>query len=123
MKLENEDLTYQIIGSCFEVHKQLGKGFSEIVYKDCLEIEFNLRSIPYIREKEFDIIYKDVIIPRKYNADFIVYEKIILEIKAVESISQSHIKQTLNYLAVSKLKLGLVVNFGEDSLVHKRVIL
>lgn len=123
MKLESEELTYQIIGACIEVHNQLGKGFSEIVYKDCLEVEFNQRLIPFLREKEFDIVYKGVIIPRKYNADFVVFDKIILEVKAAESISKGNIKQTLNYLAASKLKLGLIVNFGEDSLAHKRVIL
>lgn len=123
MKLEYEDLTYKIIGACIEVHNQLGKGFNEIVYKDCLEIELNLQSIPYSREKEFDIEYKNIIIPHKYFADFIIYDKIILEVKAVESIANSHSKQVLNYLAATHLKLGLVVNFGENSLTHKRVIL
>ena len=123
MELLFEDLTYKIIGCCMEVHKNLGKGFNEIVYKDALEIEFKLNEIPYQREKEFNIEYKGFALPRKYNADFVVFDKIILEAKAIEFLTSSHLKQTLNYLAASKLKLGLLVNFGEDSLKHKRVIL
>ncbi|HMU43702.1 MAG TPA: GxxExxY protein [Ignavibacteriaceae bacterium] len=123
MELLFEDLTYKIIGCCMEVHKNLGKGFNEIVYKDALEIEFKLNEFPYQREKEFNIEYKGFALPRKYNADFVVFDKIILEAKAIEFLTSSHLKQTLNYLAASKLKLGLLVNFGEDSLKHKRVIL
>jgi len=123
MKLESEEFTYRIIGCCIEVHNKLGKGFSEVVYKDALEIEFQLNSIPYVREKPFLIEYKGFKLKHDYNADFIVFENIILEVKAVECISKGHIRQTLNYLAASKLKLGMVVNFGEDSLAHKRVIL
>lgn len=106
-----------------EVHKELGKGFNEIVYKDALEIEFKSNNIDYEREKEFEISYKGVKLPRKYNADFVVYNKIILEAKATELITNSNIRQTLNYLATSKLKLALIVNFGEDSLKYKRIIL
>ena len=123
MELLDEDLTYKIIGCCMEVHKNLGKGFNEIVYKHALEIEFRLKGIPYQREKEFPIVYKGFTLPRKYYADFVVFDKIILEAKAIESLTSSHLKQTLNYLATSKLRLGLLVNFGEDSLKHKRVIL
>lgn len=118
-----KDEAYAIIGCCMEVHRILGKGFNEIVYKDALEIEFKLNNISYEREKEFDLTYKGFRLPRKYNADFVVYNKIILEAKAIESLSNSNIKQTLNYLAASKFKLGLLVNFGEDSLKYKRIIL
>lgn len=118
-----EDLTFKIIGCCMEIHKELGKGFNEIVYKDALEIEFKSNNIDYEREKEFDIYYKGSKLPRKYIADFVLYKKIILEAKAIESITSSHIKQTLNYLAASKLKIGLIINFGEDSLKYKRIIL
>jgi len=105
MSLIDEDLTYKIIGCCMETHRSLGKGFNEIVYKDALQYEFNKNKIPFEREKEFQIEYKEIILPHKYFADFIVFNKIILEIKAIESITSSHIKQTLNYLAASKLKL------------------
>ncbi len=114
---------YKIIGVCMEVHKELGKGFNEIVYGDALEIEFIDNNINYSREKKFGINYKGNLLPHKYKADFIIYDKIVLEIKAIECLTSSHIKQTLNYLAVSKLKLGLLVNFGQDSLTYKRIVL
>jgi GxxExxY protein len=101
----------------------IGKGYNEVVYKDALEYEFKVNNIPYSREKKYVIPYKNIILPRKYKADFVVYEKIILEVKAVEHLISSHVGQTLNYLATSKLKLGLLVNFGEDSLNYKRVVL
>jgi len=106
-----------------EVHKILGKGHSEVVYKDALEYEFKINSIPYEREKIYKIQYKDIILPRKYIADFVVYDEIIFEVKAISELTNSEIKQTLNYLASSKNKLGLLLNFGEDSLKYKRVIL
>ena len=106
-----------------EVYNTLGKGFSEIVYKDALEYEFKKRLIPYRRERGYDIPYKDAILEHKYFADFVVYDKITLEVKSATSIVDGNIKQTLNYLAITKHKLGLIVNFGEDSLVYKRVLL
>lgn len=115
--------TFLIVGCCMEVHKELGKGFNEIVYKDALEFEFKEKGVHYKREKEYDIIYKGKVLPRKYIADFIVMDKIILEAKAIDMLTSSHLKQTLNYLAASKLRLGLLVNFGEDSLKYKRIIL
>lgn len=115
--------TYKIIGACMAVHRELGKGFNEIVYGDALEIEFTDNNINFTREKLFNIVYKGNLLPHKYQADFIIEGKIILEIKAISSLTDSHTKQTLNYLAASKLKLGLLINFGEDSLKYKRVIL
>ncbi|MFZ5948358.1 MAG: GxxExxY protein [Stygiobacter sp.] len=114
---------FKIIGCCLKVHKELGKGFNEVIYKDALEIEFQIKDIEYKREKEYDIAYKGHILPRKYYADFVLMDKIILEIKAIEMLTDSNIKQILNYLAASKLRLGLLVNFGEDSLKYKRIIL
>ncbi len=101
----------------------LGKGHSEIVYKDALEYEFKINSIPFEREKNYEIEYKDIILPRKYVADFVVFDEIIFEVKAISQLTSSDIKQTLNYLASSKNKLGLLVNFGEDSLKYRRIIL
>ncbi len=106
-----------------EVHKILGKGHSENVYADALEYEFKLNHIPYEREKKYNIEYKEIILPRYYFSDFTVFDEIILELKAIQQLSSSEIKQTLNYLAASKNKIGLLVNFGEDSLKYKRVIL
>jgi len=112
-----------VIGLCMDVHNELGKGFSEAVYSDALEIELKSNGVPFKKEVKFDIIYKGKKLKHHYFADFIVDDKIILELKAVEKISSSHVKQTLNYLAASKLKLGIIVNFGEDQLTYKRVLL
>jgi GxxExxY protein len=118
-----KDEVFKIIGLCMEVHRILGKGHNEVVYKDALQYEFRLNNIPFEREKEYKIQYKDFILPRKYNADFVVFNEIIFEVKAISQLSISDTKQTLNYLASSKNKLGLLVNFGEDSLKYKRIIL
>ncbi len=77
---------YKIIGCCMEVHKHLGRGFLEIVYKDALEYEFTLQNIPYKREKEYTIPYKDIVLPHKYCAGFVVFGNIVLEVKATSGI-------------------------------------
>ena len=114
---------YKVIGLCMEVHKILGKGHNEKVYGDALELEFKLNHIPYIREHKYTIEYKGIELPSYYFSDFTVFENIILELKAIQELSSSETKQVLNYLAASKCKLGLLVNFGEDSLKYKRLIL
>jgi GxxExxY protein len=118
-----DELTYKIIGCCYEVHKVLGKGFSEIIYKDVLEYELKQKDLSFIREKKFDIAYKDIILPHYYFADFIVENMVILEIKAQQVLVDENIKQVINYLAASKCKTGLLINFGESSLKYKRVVL
>ena len=118
-----KDETYNIIGLCMEVHKILGKGHNENVYGDALEYEFKMNNIPYEREKQYNIIYKDIILPRYYFSDFTVFGEIILELKAIQTLTPSETKQVLNYLAASKNKIGLLINFGEDSLKFKRIIL
>ena len=115
--------SFKIIGLCMEVHNNLGKGFLEIVYKDALEYEFKKNNIPFESEKEYDVNYKNIILPHKFYADFVVFDKIILEVKGMAGIANEHIAQTLNYLKVSGCKLGLIVNFGELSLQYKRVVL
>ena len=119
---KNRDETYQIIGILFEVHKNLGKGFSEIVYKDAVEYEFEQNKIPYQREKEFVVSYKDTILKHKFYADFVVFDEIILEIKTVDCFNASHYNQCLNYLKVSKNELALLVNFNSVSLEFKRIV-
>ena len=116
------DETYKIIGILFEVHKNLGKGFSEIVYKDALEYEFKNNNIPYQREKEFSVAYKDTILKHKFYADFVIYDKIILEIKTVDCFNTSHYNQCLNYLKISGYKLAVLANFNLISLEYKRII-
>jgi len=114
---------YQVVGICMEIHRILGVGLSEIVYKDAMEYEFKARNIPFEREKAFVVEYKDIVLPHKFFADFVVFDKIILEVKACEAIADPHITQTLNYIAIAKSRLGIIVNFGSESLEHKRVIL
>ena len=118
-----KDECFQIIGKCMSVHRTLGQGFSEIVYKDALVIEFEKAKMPFSREKEFYINYKGIILPHQYFADFVVMDKIILEIKSVSEIRSDFYAQTINYLKVSGLKLGLIVNFGEATLQYRRVVL
>ena len=118
-----QDESYQIIGLCMEVHRILGRGLLEIVYKDAIEIEFNRQNVPYEREKKYEVKYKDVILPHNFFADFVVFDQIILEVKAQKGIVDEHFSWVINYLAISKCPLGLIVNFGENSLVTKRIIL
>lgn len=114
--------SYKIIGACLEVHKALGNGFKEIVYTSALELEFRKQNIDYERETEFKIYYKDQLLKPTFRADFIVYESIILEIKATPYIGNPFVTQTINYLKASGLKLGIIINFGEPSLKFKRVL-
>ena len=118
-KIIYKEESYNIIGKCFEVHNNLGPGFLEIVYKDALEYEFKKANILYDREVEYKVNYKDIILPHKFYADFVVYDKIILEVKGMSGIADDHIAQAINYLKVSKNKLALLVNFGELKLKAK----
>ena len=106
-----------------EVHRELGPGFSEVVYKDALEIELIDHNIPYSREKVFNVKYKGRTPPRKYNADFVVYNAIILEAKAVKTLIDDFMNITIKYLKASGLNLGIIANFGERSFKFKRIIL
>jgi GxxExxY protein len=114
---------YQLIGLCMEVHRELGPGFSEVIYKDALEIEFKNHNIPYSREKEFIVMYKQHTLKRKFNVDFVVYDAIILEAKAFSSLVEEFVGRTVNYLKVSGCKLGILGNFGEKSFKYRRIIL
>jgi GxxExxY protein len=122
-KLIYKDEAYEIIGKCLEVHNNLGAGFLEIVYKDALELEFKKAGIGYEREKKYEVNYKGYVLPHKFYADFVVMDKIILEVKAVSGISDEFIAQAINYLKVSQNKLALIVNFGELKLNYKRIVL
>ena len=115
--------SYDIIGKCFEVHNNLGAGFLEIVYKDELEYEFKKAGIPYAREVKYEVNYKGTILPHTFYADFVIYDKIILEVKAKNAIADEFIAQAINYLKVSDNKLALIVNFGELKLNYKRLVL
>jgi GxxExxY protein len=115
--------TYAIIGACMTVHKELGSGFLEKVYQEALEIELRERDIPFEKEKQLVINFKGVPLSKYYFADFVCFGGIILELKAVETLSNSHTAQILNYLKATKFKLGLLINFGSPSLQYKRIIL
>ncbi len=115
------ELTRDIIGAAMEVHKILGAGFAESVYEESLAIEFDLRKIPYERQKPIDIIYKGRF-AKQFVCDFIVYDKIIVELKAIKAISDIETAQVLNYLKGTSLNLGLLLNFGASSLEYKRLI-
>ena len=111
------------MGKCMEIHNNLGSGFLEIVYKEALEYEFKRANILYEREKEYSVNYKDIILSHKFYADFVVYGKIILEIKSVTKITDEFIAQSINYLKISGNKLALLVNFGEMKLNYNRIVL
>lgn len=114
---------YNIVAVCLEIYKTLGFGFSEVVYKDAMEIEFKARKINYLRENEIVVLYKNIPLNRSFRIDFRVFDKIIVEVKVnKDGIIDSAVAQTLNYLKASGMKLGLVVNFGGTSLNYKRLI-
>lgn len=116
-----KDLSYAIIGAAMEVHKILGPGFLESVYESALAYEFDLRGIPYERQKHLPVSYKDKFIG-DYIADMVVEDKIILELKAVSAISPAHEAQAHHYLAATGLKLAILLNFGAESLQRKRIV-
>ncbi len=118
-----EDKTYAIIGTCMEVHNHLGAGFAEIVYKDALEYEFRQRDIPFEREKQYTVQYKNILLPHLFYADFVVFDCIILEIKSVSQFTNEFTAQCINYLKVSGNQLAILVNFGLARLTSKRIIL
>jgi GxxExxY protein len=123
MALIFQELTEQIISACMEVHNNLGNGFLEAVYQEALEREFIERSIPYVREKEIQILYKGTPLNKKYYADFVCFEEIIVEVKAVSQGIEVYYSQLINYLTATKFRVGLMFNFGTPSLVWKRVVL
>ncbi len=122
-KMIHETEYYAIIGKCFEVHNYLGKGFLEVVYKDALELEFKNAGIPYKREVKYQVNYKNIVLPHFFCADFVVYDSIILEVKAVSFMRDEFTAQAINYLKISKNKLALIVNFGELRVNTKRIVL
>jgi len=123
VKLIYKDESYKIIGACIEVHSELGPGFLEPVYQEALEVELTNQKIPFQREAPLPIKYKDSVLNKSYIADFILYSKIILELKAFDALSTVHESQVLNYLKATGFRLGLLVNFGQPKLQHKRLVL
>ena len=119
MLYKNE--SFRIIGAALEVHKVLGCGFIEAVYQEALEEEFKKRGIPYEREKELTIDYKGKLLSKTFRADFICYDKIILELKAVSDFTNDHHAQIYSYLKASRMDLGILINFGKANLDYIRI--
>lgn len=122
--LVHEKETYEILGACFEVYKTKGCGFLEAVFHECLELEFELRGIPARSQVLLPIEYKGRPLKMGYTADFICFEKVIVEIKAVSRLADEHRAQIQNYLHATRLSVGLLVNFGHfPKLEHERFVL
>jgi GxxExxY protein len=125
----NQDILYKeescaIIGACFNVYNEKGCGFLEPVYQECLGIEFVCQKIPSEPQKKLDLFYRGQKLEHFYQPDFICFEKIIVELKAVEKITDAHRSQVLNYLNATGFKLGLIVNFGyHPNLEYERIVL
>ena len=122
MELIYKNEVYQIIGAAIEVHKELGCGFLEAVYQEALEIELQFKKIPYDREVKLNIYYKEQLLKKYYEADFVCFDKIILEIKALSGLTSEHESQLLNYLKATNLKVGILINFGRQNLEYKRMV-
>ncbi len=120
--MERDERTYKIIGAAIEVHKELGHGFLEAVYQEALGIEFKDRGIPCKVQPIVDIIYKSKPLEKKYQPDFICFDEIIVELKALEQLSGIEEAQIINYLKATGLKVGLLINFGSNSLAYKRLV-
>ena len=116
--------SFEIMGACFEVYKEKGNGFLELVYQECLEIEFAGRKIPFKIQPELSLTYKGRLLISKFKPDFICYDKIVVELKAVTALSNEHRAQVQNYLRATGMKLGLLVNFGHyRKLEYERIVL
>jgi GxxExxY protein len=121
--LKYADITQTIIGASFEVHKFLGNGFQEVIYQRALQYEMHQAGLTFQREIEQPIYYKDLPKPiGTRRADFVVENKVLVELKAVIQLEDVHLAQALNYLKVYKLEVGLLINFGSKSLTFKRLI-
>ncbi|MBO6793645.1 MAG: GxxExxY protein [Balneolaceae bacterium] len=122
--LKHSNLTKKIIGASFEVHNFLGNGFQEVIYQRALAIEFENAELPFEREIEQQIFYKDRDFPiGTRRADFVVDQKVMVEIKAVSGLNDVHLAQALNYLKAYRLEIGLLINLGAKSVEYKRLIL
>jgi GxxExxY protein len=116
--------SYKIMGACFEVYKEMGSGFLEAVYQECLEIELIERGIPFLAQRELLIHYKGRPLKQTYKPDFVCYGKIVVELKALSNLTGEHDAQVWNYLKATGLRLGLLVNFGHHPLLeHNRIII
>jgi GxxExxY protein len=122
-ELKFKDITERIIGASFEVHKFLGNGFQEVIYQRALAYELTQSGLNYARELDQEIFYKEMVEPiGTRRADFVVEEKVLVEIKAIIALEDVHLAQALNYLKAYRLEVGLLINFGSKSLTFKRLV-
>jgi len=123
-ELKYKDITEKIIGASFEVHSFLGNGFQEVIYQRALAWEMAQKNLGFAREIEQEIFYKDLPKPiGTRRADFVVENKVLVELKAIKELEDVHLAQALNYLKAYKLEVGLLINFGSKSLTFKRLVL
>jgi GxxExxY protein len=123
-ELVYEQESYQIMGACFEVYKAMGRGFLEPVYQECLEIELNNRGIPFVAQHELQIVYKGRTLEQTYKPDFVCYDKIIIEAKAVTQLDDAHRAQVFNYLRATGMRLGILINFcSYPKVKYERIVL
>ncbi len=121
--VQRDPQTYAIIGAAMAVHRELGHGFLESVYQEALEIELTKQGIPFLREVSIPIYYKETLLKTTYRPDFICFDAVIVELKAIDTLSSKEEAQLLNYLKATKKQRGLLLNFGNKSLQHKRMVL
>lgn len=114
--------TYAVIGAAMEVHRQLGCGFLEAVYQEALAIELELRKVPFLREKALPVLYKGQVLSTSYRSDFVCYDAVIVEIKALSKLSGTEEAQIINYLKATGLEVGLLINVGGPSLDWGRFV-
>jgi GxxExxY protein len=123
MELLHKNLTEKILGVAMEVHQELGCGFLEAIYQEAFEHELKLSQIKFIRQKPHRIAYKDIILRHPYIPDVIAEEKVVVDLKAIREIGANEEAQMINYLKITNLEVGLIVNFGGRSLEWKRLVL
>jgi GxxExxY protein len=121
-KILFKEESFKIIGACMKVHRSLGVGFLEAVYEEALEKEFHIQNIPFKRQVKLLLYYDNQLMKKQYRADFVCYESIVIEIKAVSQIPVIFYSQLTNYLKCTKMELGMLINFGMPSLFYKRII-
>ena len=121
-KILFKEESYKIIGACMKVHRELGSGFLEAVYEEALSREFALSEIPFKSQVKLNVFYDGQKLKKYYKANFICYDKIILELKVVKQMPNIFFAQLKNYLTATKMELGMLINFGETSLSYKRII-
>lgn len=123
MNEQRDSQTYAIIGAGMAVHNELGCGFLELPYQEAMCVELRLRGIPCRREVPFPIHYRGEVLPCRYDADFVCYDEVVLELKVAEKLIDKHRSQVINYLKASGLKREVLMNFGSTKLEYERIVL